>query len=100
VEGKLGWAALAISLTASLILALAAGLGIILAGRGGIGLNYVIGVTILFCWLFELIAIVIGIIGLFESAPKKRALFAIGISILCFVATFGAALAGKNGSLH
>ena len=89
-DGKFGRAALAISLVASFLLAVMVGLAffLILTGHRMPAVNYWIGLTILFCWLLELVAIVLGIIGLFEATPKKRyALFAIGVSAFCFLGT-------------
>jgi hypothetical protein len=102
-DGKFGRAALAISIVASVMLLVmfTLSLFLVMTGRGTTGINYFIGMTILFCWLFELVATVVGIIGIFESSKKKRfALAAIAISLVCFFGTFVPVIIGKNGGFH
>jgi hypothetical protein len=102
-KGKFGRAALAISIVASgaLLIMVALGLFLMMTGRGAQGINYIVGMTILFFWFFELIAIVLGIIGLFEISQKKRsAVAAIAISVICFIGTFAPVMIGKHGDLH
>jgi hypothetical protein len=98
-NGKFGRAALAISIVASVTLLVMVALSLFLAmtRHGTLRVNYIVGTTILICCLFELIAIVVGVIGLFEGSYKKRAAWtAIAISFICFIAILTVALMGKH----
>ncbi len=102
-NGKFGRAALAISIVASgtLLVMVALGLVLTLTKHGTLAVNYVIGTTILICCLFEPVAMVVGVIGLFENSTKKRAAWtAIAISSICFIAILTLALMGKHHAGH
>jgi len=102
-NGKFGRAALAISVVASVTLLVMIALGLILAltGHGTLRINYIIGTTIIICCLFELIAVPVGVVGLFESSPKKGAAWAaIAISLVCFTAILSIALMGMHHARH
>jgi hypothetical protein len=102
-DGKFGLAALAIAIVSSVTLLVMVTLGVLLIKTGGgtRAINYFIGMTTLICWLFELIAIVVGIIGLFGGTRTKRfALAAIAISAVCFVGTLVPILMGRNGGFR
>jgi hypothetical protein len=98
-NGKFGRAALAISVIASVILLALVALSMVLAltRHGTLTINYIIGTTIIVCCLFELMAIALGVIGIFEGASKKRAAWtAIALSLVCFTAILTVALMGMH----
>jgi hypothetical protein len=100
-NGKFSRGALAISIAATtvMLILLAIAMALMTTGHGSPAINYWIGMCLIFCWLFELIAIVVGIIGLFEGAPnRRRALSAVILSFIVFVVPFVFAIVGSHGS--
>jgi len=98
-NGKFGRAALAISLVTSATLLAMVALALVLAftGHGTLRVNYIIGTTILICCLFELVAIALGVVGLFEGCAKKLAAWvAISLSLICFVTILTVILMGAH----
>jgi hypothetical protein len=101
--GKFGRAALAISVVASVTLLVMVALSLFLAmiKHGTLQVNYIIGTTILICCLFELIAVAIGVVGLFDGSDKKRAAWtAIALSSICFISILTVALMGMHQARH
>jgi len=68
-------------------------------GHGLPSIRYWVGMTLILGWVFELIAIVVGIIGLFEGpSNKRRALTAVLTSSFFFIVPFVLAVIGSHGS--
>jgi len=102
-KGKFGRAALTIALcaTAVSVIAIAAGLSLMMTGYVNKSLNYLIGMLIIFSGLFQLVAIPVGVIGLFENSSSKRpAWIAIILSGIFFVTTFSIVIIGKHSDGH
>jgi hypothetical protein len=98
-RGKFGRAALTIASIASgtSLVAIVTGVSLLLAGHQDKSLNYFIGVLVLLCGFFQLLAIPIGVIGLFESSSSKRpAWIAIILSSVIFAITFSLIIAGMH----
>jgi hypothetical protein len=78
---------------------LAVGAVLLATKAGSPTVRYWVGMTVLLSWLFQLIAFVLGIIGLFEGAPhRRRALSAILISTVFFAVFLVFAITGMHHS--
>jgi len=98
-RGKFGRAALAIASIASgtSLVAIVIGVSLILTGYQNKTLNYFIGALVLTCGFFQLLAIPIGVIGLFERSKSKRpAWIAITLSSVIFAITFSLIITGMH----
>ena len=83
--------------TGTIVALLTVGIILLATGLHLLVLNYVIGSLVLLAWLFELVAIVLGVIGIFEGRPHRlRAASAVVVSLVIFAAMFVFLLLGSR----